>query len=400
LLIGEEATIGEGGEMRGLFGLALALALSLLITGSSIGQTVKSRSATPQSEPPAFAREAERQKANENRITLMAGALGGPYLHLADDIAVVANDGDNLRVLPTISSGAVTNVRDILLLKGVDLGITTVQILNELKAKGDFGANLDKQIAYIAPLSVDTMHVLAAPGINSLQDLNAKRVAFNVKGSGTARFGPGILKSLGVNIPEAERELHMSQGDAIQAIRDGKVAATLCSCPIPIPAHAGVKAEWGLKFLPVPYIPALEQDYVPASLTNEHYPNLIAKDQRVETIATVTILITFNWTPGTERYRRIERFVNNFFSNAEKLRQPPRHPGWKQVNIAASIRGWQRFPAAQQWLDRQAAEAAAKTPRGIDVGQGPAAQAAPRDKAEQERLFREFLEWSRNRPKR
>jgi uncharacterized protein len=390
--------------MRVLAALTLAMVLISLAADTGSAQPAKSQKAGPPAKAPTFSREEERHKANQYRITLMAGALGGPYLQLADDIAVVANDGDNLRVLPTISSGAVTNVRDVLLLKDVDLGITTVQILNALKSSGDFGPTLDKQIAYIAPLSVDTLHVLAGPGINSLNDLKGKRVAFNVKGSGTARFGPGILKALGVDIPDADRELNMSQGDAIQAIHNGEVAATLCSCPIPIPAHQGVKAEWGLKFLPVPYIPMLEQDYVPASLSNDHYPNLVGKDQKVETIATSTILITFNWAPGTERYHRIEKFVNSFFANAEKLRQPPRHAAWKQVNIAANIRGWQRFPAAQQWLDRQAAEASAKakTAPGIDLTQAraQATKAAPNDAVEQERLFKEFLEWSRKRPNR
>jgi TRAP transporter TAXI family solute receptor len=389
----------EGGKMHALCVLALLLALSPLAVGSSSAQTVKS----PKAAAPAFSREVEREKANENRITLMAGALGGPYLHLADDIAVVVNAGDDVRVLPTISSGAVTNVKDVLLLKGVDLGITTVQILNALKAKGDFGPNLDKQIAYIAPLSVDTLHILAAPGINSVADLAGKRVAFNLKGSGTARFGPGVLKSVGVDIGEENRELHMSQGDAIQAMRNGDIAATLCSCPIPIPAHAALKADSGFNLLAVPYVAALERDYVPANLSNDHYPNLIAKDRKIETIATSTILITFNWAPGTERYRRIERFVNSFFSNADKLRQPPRHPVWKQVNIGANIRGWHRFPAAQQWLDGHAPQAAANAPSGgIDVNEAraQAARAAPHDAGERERLFKEFLEWSRQRARR
>jgi TRAP transporter TAXI family solute receptor len=362
-----------------------------------------SEARTPQQEKSAsFNREKERTRANENTLVLMSGALGGPYLQIANDIAVVSNDDDTVRVLPVISSGAVTNIKDILLLKGVDLGITSVQILNHLKSSGELGPNLDRQIAYISLLSVDTFHVLAGPGIDSLKDLGGKKVAFNLEGSGTARFGPGVFKSLGVTIGAADRELHMPQGDAIQAIRGGNLAATLCSCPIPVPAYMSIKAEAGMKILDVPYIDALEQDYVPATLTSEQYPNLIPKGQKVQTIATSTILITFNWAPGTERYRRIERFVNRFFANADKLRLPPRHPAWRSVNMAASIRGWQRFPAAQEWLDRQAAEAAAKTPPpGIDVTQAhaQAAKAAPHDSAEQDRLFKEFLEWSKKRPR-
>src|SRR5262249_46279819 len=154
---------------------------------------------------------------------------GGPYLQLANDIAVVTNDGDKLRVLPVVSGGSVSNVRDVLLAKGVDFGITTVQILNALKASGELGPHLERQIAYIAPLTVETLQVLVGPETKSVHDLRGKKVAFNLKGSGTARFGPWVLKSLGVEVGEAS-QVHLSQGDAIQAVLKGELGATLCTC--------------------------------------------------------------------------------------------------------------------------------------------------------------------------
>ena len=71
-------------------------------------------------------------------------------MQFAQDIAITVNDQDNLRVLPIAGDGAVGNVRDILMLRGVDLGITSVQVLNGLKASGEHGPNLEKRIAYIA----------------------------------------------------------------------------------------------------------------------------------------------------------------------------------------------------------------------------------------------------------
>jgi hypothetical protein len=58
------------------------------------------------------------------------------------------------------------------------------------------------------------------------------------------------------------------------------------------------------------------------------------------------------------------------------------------------------LPSAKQWLDRQAAEAPA---RGLEVAKvraQAAKEATPHDTSDQERLFKEFLEWSRQRPKR
>jgi TRAP-type uncharacterized transport system substrate-binding protein len=291
-------------------------------------------------------REILRQM-NENALVLMCGTLGAPYIQLGQDIAVVVNDGDNLRVLPVVSDGAFTNVRDVLYLKGVDLGITTVQIINELRSSGEYGTNIDKVLTYISPLSVDTLNILAGPGINTIWDLRGKRVSFNSKGSGTARFTPQVFRALGIPVAETT----MTQGDAIEAIRRGELAATACSCPVP-PAFLVVKPEWGFKFLEVPYVPEFERDYVPGTITNEDYPNLVPKDKKVQTLATTTILISPNWPRDSDRYRRVEKFVEAFFSKFEELRKPPRHRAWRDVNMFATIRGWQRFPAAQEWIDR------------------------------------------------
>jgi len=378
----------EGITMRGRIVLALLLLMGALWVKPSSAQAQAPQQKDRLSVP---TREQMRQKMNENLLVLVCGSLGAPYIQLGHDISVVVNDGDNLRILPVVSDGALTNVRDVLYLRGVDLGITTVQILNTLKTSNEFGPNLDRQITYIAPLSVDTLHILARPGIERIEDLKDKKVSFNSKGSGTARFTPLVFKALGIDVQETT----MAQGDAIQAMRNGELDATACSCPMPLPAFPAVKPEWGFKFLDVPYVPAFEQDYVPANIANENYPNLVAKEHKVQTIATSTILIAFNWARGSDHYRRIDKFVDAFFSKAEELRKPPRHPAWRDVNMAGTIRGWQRFAAAQEWLDHNAAKPA-PVAAGIDptLARAQAARSAPPDPAEQERLFQEFLKWT------
>lgn len=334
--------------------IRIVLAFLLLLSPFSVSPG-SSKTVRPLEKATNSVRGLLREKLNENLLILVCGSLGAPYIQLGHDISVVVNDGDNLRVLPVVSDGALTNVRDVLFLKGVDLGITTVQVLNDLRSSGENGPNIDRLIAYIAPLSVDTLHILARPGINSILDLKGKKVSFNSKGSGTARYTPQVFKTLGITVVETT----MAQGDAIQAMRDGELDATACSCPMPLPAFPDVKPEWGFKFLDVPYAPEFEQDYVPASITNDNYPNLVPKEKKVETIATSTILISFNWPRKSAGYRRTAKFVEAFFTKFDELRKPPRHPAWREVNLTATIRGWQRFPPAQEWIDRNASSAAA-----------------------------------------
>ena len=75
---------------------------------------------------------------------------------------------------------------------------------------------------------------------------------------------------------------------------------------------------------------------------------------RIQTVATQSLLLTYNWSREHWRYKRIEKFVQLLFTNFSELQKPPRHSLWKSVNLAASVKGMQRFPAAQEWLDRHA----------------------------------------------
>ena len=54
----------------------------------------------------------------------------------------------------------------------------------------------------------------------------------------------------------------------------------------------------GFKLLEFPYVAALEESFLPASLSSEIYPNLIAKGSKVQTLGTHLLLVTFNWATG------------------------------------------------------------------------------------------------------
>jgi TRAP transporter TAXI family solute receptor len=324
---------GSGGVMKWASLPLLALALSLPSSESALSQKLS--------------HEQKRQRINENVLFLMGGQPGATFSQLAHDISVVVDDGNNLRVLPVAGGAAVQNVEDIIFLRSIDLALTTQEAMNHLKATRELGTNLEQQVTYIATLFPNPLQILARSGAKSIKDLSGKKVNFNNKGSATAQFVPQIFKTLGVNV---QQELFMPQGDALEKLRSGEIDATICSCPVPVPAFVNVKPESGLRFVTVPYDKPLQAAYLPASMRNEDYPALIEKDGMVDTIAAITVLISFNWPKGTTRYQRTAKFVDAFFSKFSEFHKPPRHPLWKTVNLAATIPGWNRFPAAEEWL--------------------------------------------------
>lgn len=334
------------------------------------------------------------EKLNQNTVTIISGNPNGSYLYLAYDMSAVLDDGNELRVLPVIGKGGYQNMLDVLHLKGVDLGITQVNIMSYLKKTGEFGPNIDSRLAYITRLYNEDMHVLAGPGIKSVQDLSGKKVNFSDVGSGTQFSTRLIFELLGI---KAE-EINVGQADGYQKVKSGEIAATVLIAGKPTGAFSKFKLEPGMSLLPVPYTEVLEQDYLPTKLTHEDYPNLIAKDSVVDTVTIPSVLAVYNWPRDTDRYRRVAKFIDAFFTKFPEFQKPPRHQKWKETNLTATLKGWKRFPAAEEWLARNPPQQVSSRTITIDpaIVRTQAAKAAPNDPAEQERLFQQFMEWSKS----
>jgi len=139
-------------------------------------------------------------------------------------------------------------------------------------------------------------------------------------------------------------------------MKRGEIAAVIFITSKPVDAFIKGKWEGGYRFLPVQYDKRFEDYYLPAYLDSSDYPNLIGKDQRIETISVPTILATFNWSPGSPRYERTAKFVDTLFSRISRLQAPGFNPKWKNVELTARAPGLQRFVPAQDWLDRSTAK--------------------------------------------
>lgn len=331
--------------------------------------------------------ERYRTRINDNVVTVLSGNRDGDSLGIVYDLSEVLDDGDNLRVLPVVGKGSAQNVRDILLLRGIDMGITHSNILNHFAKTGEMG-DIKSQIAYISKLFNEEMHILAGPDVKTLNDLRGRVVNFGEAGSGTELTAQLVFQALGIDVKEA----NMGQADAVQAIKEGRVAATILVTGKPSSFIATLKASDGLKFVSIPYTAPLFSDYYPATLDHADYPNLIGEGQHVDTIANCAVLAVFNWPKDTDRYAKVARFVDAFFSHFDDFRKPPRRAKWRDVNFAATLEGWQRFPAAQAWLDAARSQDATEgdfdrflDSNGKDLG--------IQSDAQRQALFRAFVKW-------
>ncbi len=384
-----------------LIGYLAAAAALLALHGPAGAQSnqlaqVKRPVAAAVQQSPAARYAALRDKLNQNTVTVISGNPNGTYLYLAYDMSAVLDDGNELRVLPVIGKGGYQNVMDVLHLRGVDLCITQSNIMTYLKKTGEMGPNIEARLAFITRLYNEEMHVLAGAGIKTIKDLDGKKVNFSDVGSGTQFSTRLILELLGIKATE----INVGQADGYQMVKSGEIAATILIAGKPTGSFAKFKLEPGMKLLPVPYIEALEQDYLPAKLTHQDYPNLIPQGESVDSVAIASVLAAYNWPRDTDRYRRVATFIDAFFTKFSEFQRPARHAKWREANINSALKGWKRFPAAEEWLAKNAEKRVTNVAIDPGVVRAQAAKVAPNDPAAQERLFQEFMEWAKSQGKR
>jgi TRAP-type uncharacterized transport system substrate-binding protein len=384
-----------------LLALALPAAESARAQGTGAAAkpaTVPAPKLKPQTGAPAAPTtlDAEmRMRANAWTVGIAAGQLEGAPIRFAAEIARAVDDEANLHVLPIVTRGPSENVNSLLYLKGVDAAIINTDVLEAFREKIP---NVEKRITYLLSLFPSELHVFVRPEIKSLQDLAGKKVNFNTQGTAAAYSGPLIFERLGIAVDKT----FIPHPTALEQMRSGEMAAVVFITSKPVEPFLRGRWDAGFKFLDVDYDDRFADYYLPATLQPQDYPALIKEGQQVKTIAVPTVLVAFNWARNSERYRRVARMTQNLFDRFATLQGPGYHPKWQEVNLAATVPGLQRFAAAQEWLDSARASttgATTRTDNGIDLElvRAQVLRAAPTDSVEQERLFKEFLEWRKTR---
>jgi hypothetical protein len=377
--------------------LILVLCGLWLQHGPLLSQAAAQTTAPPKRSDPlpeALLRGQTKVDANAGTVTIMTQrVLAGPIMRAALDLSTLLDDGDRferMRVLPIIARGKMQNLWDILYLNGVDMGFLQADTLEVLKDDPQI-QSIKSRIRYIAVMFPEEITLVARSDIMSLQDLAGKKISINAKGTASNVTAPIIFRRLGIS---AQLEAEESAA-AIARMRSGDLAAHVFLLGKPAAPILQLKGE-GLHILPIPYSERFLDYYLPSKLTSTDYPNLIPPGEQVETIAVGQVLAAINVPEHTERYRKIARFVDGFFTRFDDLRKPGFIPQWKDVNIAAEVRGWTRFKAAQDWLDRRARQQDAVQADLRETFNSFLKKSGPKTPAEKEKLFEDFLKWQQN----
>jgi TRAP transporter TAXI family solute receptor len=328
-----------------------------------------------------------KQALNANTVTLISGTIGGTYVQFGADLASVLDDGNKLRILPIVGRGSVQSVADILFLQGVDLGIVRSDTLDYLERKG-FAKDIKKQFTYVTKLYNEEMHVIASRSVRELRELDGKTISVDLPNGGTFVTSLTVFERLGIK----PNVVYIEQRIALEKLRKGEIDAVIVVGGKPYKAVSTFAKDDRFHLVNVNYDKALQGEYLPATLNSKDYPNLIGDNEKVDTIAVPAVLAAYNWAPNTERYRKLSLFVDAFFTKFPTFQNPPFHPKWKEVSLAAPLASWNRLPVAQQWLDSHGVEPVARQRFEQFLKQSPVA-AKVQTEADKDALFKQFQAW-------
>ena len=341
---------------RNLFLCLSSFALFLVLTPSLRPALAESQKPpVAQSQKPASYEDKKRQ-ANDIAVSVVVSGISCTCARFTEDIRNVVNDlsPDGIRVLPVLGVGGLQNVNDVLFLKSIDMGVVDEDNLRLLKKKDPvLYANIEQRIQYITKLYNSEFHVLARDEIKSYDDLRGKKVNFNLKDSQTEVTADTVFDTLNIPVQRS----YYDNDEAIKRLISGDISAMIILTGAPQAALAKLKKEDGVHFLaldpeslPQHDLHDLFANYLPAELTHELYPNLVAEGTTVPTIANRALLVAYAWPENSEKYKKVAKFIDAFFGKIDQFNNASRHPKWREVNLAAEMPGWTRFKPAADWL--------------------------------------------------
>ena len=305
--------------------VATALAISWCVSGVAEAQTLVERT-------------------NRGVVKLITGP-DATSVQMAQELANVLDDGATRRVLPVVGRGFLQNLIDLKLLRGIDVGVIRADVLEDARKQAPYLGMLES-LTYIAKLYSEELHVLARAAVRNITDLEGRRVGF----VGTATpIGPAVFELLEIKVEPSSDDA----ATALQKLKNGQIAAVVYVGGKPVSSFGSFGRQEGLHFLSIPLTAKMmDSTYLPARLTAEDYPDLVAANAPVDTVAVSTILFAAPLQPKSDRYRNVANFVEAFFTQFPRLQEAGHHAKWQEVNLAAAVPGWKRFPAAESWLQR------------------------------------------------
>ena len=234
-----------------------------------------------------------------------------------------------LRVLPVLGEGSIQAMQDITQFSALDSALVTSDSLAYVKAQNLLGAD-EQKFSYITAIKPLPIMLIARKNIANNTALAGKRIATGPAYS--ASFATGEMVFGAMEIPFLR--VAQTQDAAIESLANGKADAALV---LGTPKNLSRLQAGDFHILPIVMPTELTQTYSRNTLSNKDAPNLLANNQKIESISTQLLLAVNDQHFDAGQRNRLKQFETEIF---------------KQANFAskAQVEGWARQQDAQNQL--------------------------------------------------
>jgi TRAP-type uncharacterized transport system substrate-binding protein len=322
-------------------------------------------------------------------LGVIAGDEAGSEAQRAAEKAEPRATDSRFRELSEQGDSGLNNISRLLHDPHIDAGFISTDVLAGAKTQSA-GSDLAERLQVVARFCPQEVHVLARRDIKSLADLAGKKVNIGPAGGSSAVTATILFRAFDIKI----ESLALDGRAAIDQLKQGAIAAVVIVGAKPTPLIAEIPASEGLHLLPIEFGAGLEVAYLPTGFDRDDYPNLIEIETEIPSVATGLVLLAAASKDDKGHDHRITRLMETLFSRFGELKKDGHHPKWREINLAASLPGWTRSPAAEAWLTEQLKGSARRDPLAkIEAGVVPSHPPVGQD--QREALFKQYIEWQR-----
>ncbi len=275
-----------------------------------------------------------------------------------------------------VGSTAPTGIAKVMRSDMADFAIVTV---DSLAISVKYQPDWPKRVPLVAPLSPETVEVVAAKTVKSLADLAGKSVSFGDPDGTTGITAKLLFQRLNVTVNPTYEPL----AEGLAALAGGKRDAVVVLGAREARAMDDFGDDGRFHIVAIPWSASLRQTYAPARIAASERPKLIPASDSVETVAAPMALVAIDAPAGSQRADALGRLARAFFDTYQSTLTAGRDEHWRDVNLAAdaavSNADWPRLSAAQGWIEERKTSANASldafraTAKAADAG-GPKAE--------------------------
>lgn len=251
------------------------------------------------------------------------GAVGGTYHQVGQEIQQACLGEVKIKVHST--PGSLANIERIYLDRDVQYGFTQLDALSYFRDRT--AKAVHDKIRVVFPFYPEEIHLVTKPraDIQSLADLNGRRVAVGLRSSGNWVTAKLVAQMTGTSWKPVE----VSVKEGLERLDGGSVDAVVVLGGKPYPALAarGIAAEDSLRLLPLTH-PKLDGLYERAEIPASLYP---WQKSAVQTYAVKSVLATYDYQNAT-MIKDIRAMVGCVLRQLPQL-QATGHPKWRDVSI-------------------------------------------------------------------